>query len=71
MADDTLARMFWSRIDKSGDAPAQQVKRGGKWETLSWRQVGETVREVALEMGVLPEAEIDALLDLRKLTGGG
>ena len=32
---------------------------------------GRPVREVALEMGVLPEAEIDALLDLRKLTGGG
>ena len=48
MADDTLARMFWSRIDKSGDAPAQQLKRAGKWETLTWRQVGEIVREVAL-----------------------
>ena len=32
---------------------------------------GRPVREVALEMGVLPEAELDALLDLRKLTGGG
>jgi fumarate hydratase class II len=29
------------------------------------------VREVALEMGVLPEDELDAALDLRKMTEGG
>ncbi|MBI4590300.1 MAG: long-chain fatty acid--CoA ligase [Candidatus Rokubacteria bacterium] len=48
MADDTLARLFWSRIEKSGDTAAQQFKRGDRWETLSWRQLGEIVREVAL-----------------------
>ncbi|HEU5111215.1 MAG TPA: long-chain fatty acid--CoA ligase [Micromonosporaceae bacterium] len=47
MAQDTLARMFWDRVAASGDRPAQQFKQGGTWETLTWRQVGEIVREVA------------------------
>ena len=46
MADTTLARMFWNRVEKSAARPAQQLKRHGAWETLTWRQVGETVREV-------------------------
>ena len=32
---------------------------------------GRPVREVALEMGVLPEADLDAALDLRAMTEGG
>ena len=32
---------------------------------------GRPVREVALEMEVLPEAELDAALDLRSMTEGG
>ncbi len=48
MADDTLARMFWARVERSGSAPAQQFKRGGAWQALSWREVGEIVRELAL-----------------------
>jgi fumarate hydratase class II len=32
---------------------------------------GRPVRETALEMGVLPEAELDAALDLRRMTEGG
>ena len=61
MADDTLARLFWSRVDKSGDAPAQQFKRGGKWETLTWRQVGEIVREVALGLLALGRQKGEAV----------
>src|SRR5947209_1966226 len=48
MADDTLARMFWNRIERGGDRPAQQFKRDGAWVSLTSRQVGEIVREVAL-----------------------
>lgn len=48
MADDTLARMFWSRVERGGSAPAQKFKRGGTWQTLSWRELGEITREVAL-----------------------
>ena len=48
MADDTLAKMFWSRVERSGDRSGQQLKRDGKWETLTWRQLGDTVREIAI-----------------------
>jgi long-chain acyl-CoA synthetase len=48
MAVETLARTFWSRVEESGARPAQQVKRGGAWVTLTWREVGEIVREVSL-----------------------
>ena len=47
MADDTLARIFWSRVEKSSAGPAQQAKNDGAWQRLSWRQVGDIVREVA------------------------
>jgi long-chain acyl-CoA synthetase len=48
MADDTLARMFWARVERSGSSPAQQFKQAGVWKTLAWREVGDIVREVAL-----------------------
>jgi len=48
MADETLARMFWSRVAADGDRPAQMIKGKGRWQTLVWTQVGETVRELAL-----------------------
>ncbi len=57
MADDTLARVFWSRVERSGPRPAQQFKRDGRWETLTWRQLGEVVRELAtglIELGRRP-----------------
>ncbi|PYN82108.1 MAG: long-chain fatty acid--CoA ligase [Candidatus Rokuibacteriota bacterium] len=48
MAADTLARMFWDRVEQSGERPAQQFKQGGDWKTITWREVGDVVREVAL-----------------------
>src|SRR6185436_13721994 len=48
MADDTLARMFWTRVEEAGDRPAQQFKRDGVWVTTTARQLGGVVREVAL-----------------------
>jgi long-chain acyl-CoA synthetase len=61
MADDTLARMFWSRIEAGGDAPAQRFKRSGSWQTLSWRQVGEIVREAALGLVAIGRQPGDAV----------
>jgi long-chain acyl-CoA synthetase len=45
---ETLATMFWSRVDTSAARPAQMSKRHGAWITLTWREVGEVVRELAL-----------------------
>jgi long-chain acyl-CoA synthetase len=48
MADDTLARMFWSRVERGAEEPAQQFKQDGAWQTLTARQLGESVRDLAL-----------------------
>jgi long-chain acyl-CoA synthetase len=48
MGDETLARMFWRRVEGSADRPAEMVKADGHWRTLAWREVGDTVRELAL-----------------------
>jgi len=59
MADDTLARMFWSRVEQGGDRPAQQFKTGSGWATLSARELGEVVREVALGLIALGRGKGD------------
>src|SRR5437016_10258198 len=59
MAEDTLARMFWSRMERSGDRVAQQFKRDGTWATITVRELGEIVREVALGLIALGRAQGD------------
>src|SRR3954463_8818780 len=61
MTADTLATMFWSRVEKSADRPAQMLKQGGVWKTLTWREVGETVRELALGLIALGRQQGDAV----------
>jgi long-chain acyl-CoA synthetase len=61
MAETTLARLFWDRVDKSADKPAQMFKQGGTWHTLTWRQVGEAVREVALGLIALGRSRGDTV----------
>ncbi len=46
MADQTLARMFWERVERNGDRPVQLVKTGDRWTEVSWRALGEEVRDV-------------------------
>ena len=61
MAHDTLAKMFKDRVEAGGDRPAQQFKQGGSWQTLTWRQVGEIVREVAAGLIGLGRTKGDAV----------
>ena len=61
MAEDTLPRIFWSRIETGGDSAAQQFKRAGGWQTLSWHQMGGIVREVALGLLALGRAKGEAV----------
>src|SRR5262245_11359491 len=61
MADDTLARMFWARVDRGGAKTAQQFKQGGAWKTQSWQEVGSAVREVALGLLALGRRKDDAV----------
>jgi len=61
MAQDTLARIFWSRVATGGEAPAERLKREGDWRTLSWRELGATVEEVALGFLVLGRRKGEAV----------
>ena len=61
MADSYLAQVFWSRVQRSADRPAQRAKRDGAWQTLTWREVGDVVREVALGLVALGRQKGDAV----------
>jgi long-chain acyl-CoA synthetase len=61
MAHDTLASMFWNRVERDGDRAAQRYKANGTWHTRSWRQVGEVVRELATGLLVLGRRKEDAI----------
>src|ERR687891_2307709 len=61
MADDTLAKLFWSRVERSSGRPAHQFKQGGAWQTRTWREVGTAVRELALGLIALGRAKGDTV----------
>ncbi len=68
MSAQNLAGMFWSRVEHSGTAPAQMVKRQGPWRTLGWSEVGEAVRELALgllALGLQPGRSVALLCTSR------
>ena len=75
MADDTLARMFWARVDRGPSRPSQQFKQGGTWKTLTRKEVGELLQEAyARALSLLREKEpvlrvaCDRLVERRKLS---
>jgi long-chain acyl-CoA synthetase len=53
--------MFWDRVERSGDRPAQQFKQAADWRTLTWREVGDVVREVALGLIALGREKGDMI----------
>jgi long-chain acyl-CoA synthetase len=61
MSDQSLARMFWNRVEKSAGSPAQKFKQQRAWKTLSWREVGNTVRELAAGLVTLGRRPGDAV----------
>jgi long-chain acyl-CoA synthetase len=61
MSDQSLARMFWNRVEKSAGSPAQKFKQERAWKTLTWREVGNTVRELAAGLVTLGRRPGDAV----------
>src|SRR5256886_399824 len=59
MTADTLARLFWDRVEGSAGRPAQSFKHGAEWKTITWREVGDLVRELALGLIALGRQEGD------------
>jgi long-chain acyl-CoA synthetase len=80
---DTLGRLFWDRVARLGDRPAQRVRGPAGWTDVSWRALGEEVGDLArglVALGRRP-GEAVALLaatraewvraDFAVLSGGG
>ncbi len=69
MKERTLARMFLNRIEEGGDAVRYLVPRDGKWEPMTYREVGNAVRELAnglLSLGLSREDKV-AILSTTKV----
>ncbi len=47
MKEKTLNRMFLNRIEEGGDSVRYLVPRNGKWDPMTYREVGTAVREMA------------------------
>ena len=83
MSTGSLGHLFWDRVARSGGRPAQRVKTGGAWRDVSWTEVGDEVREVALglialgrqpgeSVGVLSQSRSEWVrADFAILSGGG
>src|SRR5882724_2535986 len=61
MSEQSLARMFWNRVEKSAGSSAQKFKQQGTWKTLTWREVGNAVRELAAGLAALGRRPADAV----------
>jgi len=59
-----IVDVFWDRVDHSPDRPALRQRVGSDWESLSWREYGEVVTEVAaglVALGVEPTDRVAIL----------
>jgi long-chain acyl-CoA synthetase len=61
MSQPSLGGLFWEQVRRLSDRPAQRVKIGGAWREVSWRALGEEVREVALGLIALGRQPGDAV----------
>ncbi len=69
MAGDTLPRMFWNAVGERGDQVIFRQKSYGLWQTLTWRQLAEIVRETGMgliELGFEPGETISILGNTRQ-----
>ncbi len=61
-----LVQVFEDQVARRGDATALTFKRGGTWQTMSWKEMGRRVRDVADglgSLGVKPGDRISILAD--------
>ncbi|MEA2332945.1 MAG: long-chain acyl-CoA synthetase [Thermoleophilaceae bacterium] len=65
---ETIADLLPLAVQKYGDAPAQRFKVGDEWHDVSYNELGDTVREVALgliDLGIEPGEKISILAHTR------
>ena len=54
---ETIPRMFWNAVQTRGDKVIFRQKAFGLWQSLTWRELGEIVREIGMglvELGFEP-----------------
>jgi long-chain acyl-CoA synthetase len=64
----TIADLLPLAVEKYGDAPAQRFKDGDEWRDVSYTELGESVREVALgliDLGIAPGDKVSILAHTR------
>ncbi|HEY8456593.1 MAG TPA: long-chain fatty acid--CoA ligase [Actinopolymorphaceae bacterium] len=57
----TVAQLFFDRVAASPDAEAYRHPVGDRWESVTWREVGERVRSLAaglIALGITPEQRV-------------
>ncbi len=48
ISEDTIGKLFWSRVRKYGTRAALRVKRAGQWQDISWEEWGRNVKRFAM-----------------------
>jgi long-chain acyl-CoA synthetase len=68
MKEKTMNRMFLNRIEQGGDSVRYLVPRDGKWDPMTYREVGTAVREMAnglMSLGLSREDKVAILCSTR------
>ncbi len=66
---DTIPRMFWNAVERRSDKIIFRQKSYGLWQTLTWRQLSEIVREIGMgliELGFEPGETVSILGNTRQ-----
>ena len=66
---DTLPRMFWNAQKTRGDGVIFRQKRFGLWQSITWRQLADLVREIGgglIELGFEPGETVSILGNTRE-----
>jgi long-chain acyl-CoA synthetase len=66
---DTIPRLFWNAVGKRGDKVIFRQKSYGLWQTLTWRELADLVREIGMgliELGFAPGEAVSILGNTRQ-----
>ncbi|MBW6493513.1 MAG: long-chain fatty acid--CoA ligase [Burkholderiaceae bacterium] len=48
VAGETVSRLFWNAVQQRGDRVFMRQKSYGLWQSVTWRELGEIVREIGM-----------------------
>ena len=68
MANDTIPKLFFHRVEKYKDRVVLRKKELGIWDKITWRQYGQRVRQVGMALvalGLMPQDRVAIIGDSR------